>query len=44
MLEPEEQQIVAEMEDISKNIDRILHKIDHLDPGRVEDVSQQDET
>ncbi len=44
MLEPEEQQIVAEMEDISKNIDRILTKIAHLDPGKVEDASQQDET
>ena len=43
MLEPEEQQIVAEMEDISKNIDRILNKIAHLDAGKVEDASQQDE-
>ncbi len=44
MLEPEEQQIVAEMEDISKNIDRILNKIAHLDPRKVEDSSQKDET
>ena len=44
MLEPEEQQIVAEMEDISKNIDRILNKIAQLDPGKVEDTSPQDET
>ncbi len=44
MLEPEERQIVAEMEDISKNIDRILNKIAYLDPGNGEDASQQDET
>ena len=44
MLEPEEQQIVTEMEDISKNIDRILNKIAHLDPRNVEDSSQPDES
>ena len=44
MLEPEEQKIVTEMEDISKKIDRILNKIAHLDPGKREDASQQDET
>jgi len=43
MLESEEQKIVAEMEDISKNIDRILHKIAHLDPGKTEETSQQEE-
>jgi hypothetical protein len=42
MLEPEEQKIVAEMEDISKNIDRILHKIAHLDPSKTKDTSQQE--
>ena len=40
MKEPEELQIQAEIEDISKNIDRILHKIEHLDPGKMDESSQ----
>jgi len=43
MIEPEERQIITEMEEISKNIDSILHKIDHLDPGKVEDSSQPED-
>jgi len=39
MKEPEELQIQAEMEEISKNIDNILHKIEHLDPGKMTDCS-----
>ena len=43
MLEPEEMQIQAEMEEIEKNIDHILHKIEHLDPGKIDDSSQFEE-
>ena len=43
MKEPEEVQIQAEMEEISKNIDRILHKIEHLDPGKLDDSSPPEE-
>ena len=43
MKEPEELQIQAEMEEISKNIDRILHKIEHLDPGKLDDSSPPEE-
>ena len=41
MKEPEELQIQAEMEEISKNIDRFIHKIEHLDPGKMDDSSQR---
>jgi hypothetical protein len=44
MKEPEELQIQAEMEEISKNIDRILQKIEHLDPGKLDNLSQHEDS
>lgn len=43
MKEPEELQILAEMEEIQKNIDRVLHKIEHLDPGKIEDFTPNED-
>lgn len=43
MKDPLEQQIKAEMEEISKNIDTILHRIQNLDPGAIENLPQNDE-
>jgi len=44
MKEPEELQIQTEMEEIAKNIDRILHKIEHLDPGKMNDSSKYEDS
>ena len=43
MKDPEDQQIKAEMEKISKNIDKILRKINNLDPGTFEELPQIDD-
>ena len=43
MKDPEEQQIRAEMEEISKNIDIILHRINILDPGTFEELLKGDD-
>ena len=43
MKDPVEQQIKAEMEEISKNIDTILHRIQILDPAAIDNLPQNDE-
>ena len=43
MKDPVEQQIKAEMEEISKNIETILHRIQDLDPGAIVNSPQNDD-
>ena len=38
MQDPEELKISADMEEIMKNIDSIIDKINHQDPGKPEEV------
>jgi hypothetical protein len=40
MKDPEEQAIQAELDNISKNIDMILHRIKNLDPATGEEPSE----
>jgi hypothetical protein len=40
MKDPEEQAIQTELDNISKNIDRILHRIKNLDPATQEEPSE----
>jgi len=42
MQDPEEQKIEAAMEAIIKNIDSIIEKINHQDPGRAEETRPQE--
>ena len=43
MLDPEENKICADMEEIMKNIDSIIEKINHQDPGRSEEMQSNEE-
>ena len=43
MKDPEDQQIKAEMEEISKNIDTILHRIHNLESGTFKDLTPREE-
>ena len=43
MQDPEELKICADMEEIIKNIDSIIEKINHQDPGRTEESRQQED-
>jgi len=43
MQDPEEKKISADMEEIIKNIDSIVEKINHQDPGKAEEVQQNED-
>ena len=43
MQDPEEKKISADMEEIIKNIDSIIDKINHHDPGKAEEVQSNDD-
>ena len=42
MNDPEEQQIRADMDEIMKNIDSIIDRLNNLDPGKSEETSQNE--
>ena len=43
MQDQEEKKIRADMEEIINNIDSIIDKINHHDPGRAEEVEQNED-
>lgn len=43
MQDQEEKKISADMEEIIKNIDSIIEKINHQDPGRSEEMQQNED-
>ena len=43
MQDQEEKKISADMEQIIKNIDAIIDKINHHDPGRSEEIEQNED-
>ena len=43
MNDPEEQQIRADMDEIMKNIDSILDKLNNLDPGKPAESPQNED-
>ena len=43
MQDQEEKKISTDMEEIIKNIDSIIDKINHQDPGKVEEMQQNED-
>ena len=43
MQDPEEKKISADMEEIIKNIDSIIDRINHHDPGKAEETEQNED-
>ena len=43
MQDPEELKISADMEEIIKNIDSIIERINHHDPGKAEEIGRNED-
>ena len=43
MQDPEEKKISADMEEIIKNIDSIIERINHQDPGKAEEMQHNED-